>query len=135
MENGANMFANESLLSAPTDPFRCISLWKVDRNGNNVEQVESTAANCETFKTLLEERRDSILFAVFLGVVTVLVRKRFRNQEEASPSSQTKLKMRTPLHWNEVVISVIRAYSRLGKWTDGNHHFLCFVLEYLSPIV
>lgn len=69
MENDAKLFRTESPVHVPNDLYGCISLAKVNRNRNVVEQGEATKRNVNTFKSLLEEGRDLILFAEHAVIV------------------------------------------------------------------
>lgn len=69
MENDARITWNELPVFAPTEWYGCIPLPKVSRNRNDLEQGEPVNANRKTCNSLLEKKRDLILFAEYTVIV------------------------------------------------------------------
>lgn len=108
MENGEKTVWKEWTVLNPIALYSCISLAKVTRNWNDLEQGEPTRENSKTFKSLWKEWRGVVLFVEYS--VTVIEAKLEQDSLENISgnkirrlhqiNTKRKLKKRfTPLNW------------------------------------
>lgn len=99
------------------------------KSKNDFEREKATEKNGGAFPNLLKDRRDLKLLNENSTIATESKigagssRKISRNNDEPTPDSQTKSKMRKAFHMIGVAYCVVSAYGGFGNKTDCSYLF------------